>query len=91
MIEKPVTVTNYPGIHLHPADLFVRKAAQFRAEVWISNGEITVNGKSIMGVLLLAAETGTVLTIRAEGPDEEDAVRDLVGLVESKFGEEKKQ
>jgi len=90
LTEQPVTVSNYPGIHLHPADLFVRKAAQYRSEVWVSNGELTVNGKSIMGVLLLAAETGTVLTIRAEGPDEQDAVSGLVDLVASKFGEEKK-
>lgn len=90
MRENKVTVQNYPGIHLHPADLFVRKAGQFKAEVSVSNGDLSVNGKSIMGVLLLAAEKGTVLTIRADGPDEDLAVAALVDLIDSKFGEEKK-
>lgn len=87
MIERQVTVRNYPGIHAHPAVLFVKKAGGFRSEVTVSNGELSVNGKSIMGVLMLAAEMGTNLTIRAVGPDEEDAVDALVRLIESKFAE----
>lgn len=86
-MEEQVTVRNYPGIHAHPAVVFVKKAALFRAEVTVSNGSVTVNGKSIMGVLMLAAETGTSLTIRANGPDEHEAVTTLVRLVESKFEE----
>lgn len=87
MNEREVTVRNYPGIHAHPAVLFVKMAAGFRSEIFVRNGSLTVNGKSIMGVLMLAAETGTRLTIRAEGTDEEEAVNALAGLVESKFGE----
>jgi phosphocarrier protein len=87
LTESQVTVRNYPGIHAHPAVVFVKKAALFRCEVTVSNGSVTVNGKSIMGVLMLAAETGTSLTIRANGPDENEAVTTLVRLVESKFEE----
>ncbi len=88
MVERQVTVRNYPGIHAHPAVLFVKKAARFRSEVTVSNGSLTINGKSIMGILMLAAEMGTTLTIRAEGPDEQDAAESLARLVESKFVEE---
>lgn len=88
MTEQQVTVRNYPGIHAHPAVLFVKKASAFRADVTVGNGQLWVNGKSIMGVLMLAAETGTNLSIRAEGPDEREAVVALVQLVESKFAEE---
>jgi phosphocarrier protein HPr len=88
LVERQVTVRNYPGIHAHPAVLFVKKAAQFRSEITVSNGPLSINGKSIMGVLMLAAEIGALLTIRAQGPDEQDAADALVRLVESKFAEE---
>ena len=87
MKEEQVTVRNYPGIHAHPAVLFVKRASLFKSEVSVSNGAVTVNGKSIMGVLMLAAETGIVLTIQAHGPDEREAVTALVKLVDSKFEE----
>jgi phosphocarrier protein HPr len=87
LTEQQVVVRNYPGIHAHPAVLFVKKASTFRAEVTVGNGNLWVNGKSIMGVLMLAAETGTNLSIRADGPDESAAVEALVALVESKFAE----
>jgi phosphocarrier protein HPr len=88
LTERQVTVRNYPGIHAHPAVLFVKKASSFRSEVSVGNGNLWINGKSIMGVLMLAAETGTTLTIRAEGPDEREAVDALVQLVDSRFAEE---
>jgi len=87
LTEGQATVRNYPGIHAHPAVLFVKKAGLYRSEVTVSNGQVTVNGKSIMGVLMLAAEMGTSLTIRASGPDEEEAVAALVNLIDSKFEE----
>jgi phosphocarrier protein HPr len=80
-------VRNYPGIHAHPAVLFVKRASLFKSDVSVSNGSVTVNGKSIMGVLMLAAETGSMLTIRATGTDEREAVSALVQLVDSKFEE----
>ncbi len=88
MIEKEVVVKNYPGIHAHPAGLLVKLASRFSAEVFVTKEDMTVNGKSIMGVLTLAAETGAKLTIRAEGEDASEAVDAIVGLIESKFEEE---
>ena len=87
MTQQEVEVRNYPGIHAHPAGLFVKRASQFEAEIEVSKGDMWVNGKSIMGVLMLAAETGSRLVIRANGPDETEAVACLVELVDSKFGE----
>jgi phosphocarrier protein len=87
LTQQQVVVRNYPGIHAHPAVLFVKKAGLYRSEISIGNGEMWVNGKSIMGVLMLAAEMGTALTIRAHGPDELEAVEALVRLIESKFAE----
>ncbi|MCA9755027.1 MAG: HPr family phosphocarrier protein [Candidatus Eisenbacteria bacterium] len=87
MTQQEVEVRNYPGIHAHPAGLFVKRASQFEAEIEVSKGDMWVNGKSIMGVLMLAAETGSRLVIRANGPDEKEAVASLVELVDSKFGE----
>jgi phosphocarrier protein HPr len=88
LVERSVTVRNQPGIHARPAALFVRKAAEYKSEIYVKHGELTVNGKSIMGVMMLAAETGAVLLITANGPDEEQAADALARLVHSKFGEE---
>ncbi len=87
MYEAQVTVRNIPGIHARPAAQLVQKASLFKSEIFFATQELTVNGKSIMGVMMLAAETGTVLTIRAQGPDEQQAVEALVALVEAKFQE----
>ncbi len=82
-----VVVRNDPGIHARPAAILVQKASTFKAQVFLTTERLTVNAKSIMGVMMLAAETGTELTIRAEGPDEQQAVTALKELVESGFGE----
>ena len=87
MYEAQVTVRNVPGIHARPAAQLVQKASLFKSEIFIATPELTVNGKSIMGVMMLAAETGTVLTVRAQGSDERQAVEALVALVESRFHE----
>jgi len=88
LTERTVTVRNQPGIHARPAALFVKKASEYRSEVFVTLGELTVNGKSIMGVMMLAAETGAQLKIAASGPDEGDAVSALAELIDSKFGED---
>ncbi len=88
MVEETVVVRNYPGIHAYPAGVFVKKASEFRSDIFVRHGDLNVNGKSILGVLMLAAETGAQLTISAEGPDEADAVRALIHLIESRFGED---
>ncbi len=87
MYESKATVRNEPGIHARPAAVLVQVASRFKSEIFIGTGEMEANAKSIMGVMMLAAETGAELRIRAEGPDEREAVEALVRLIESRFDE----
>ncbi|MFZ5623476.1 MAG: HPr family phosphocarrier protein [Gemmatimonadota bacterium] len=87
MIEREVTIVNPLGLHARPASQFVRLAGKFDAQIEVANDSMAVNGKSIMGVMMLAAECGSVLRIRAEGRDAEEAVNALADLVERGFGE----
>ena len=88
MIDKTVVVTNPLGIHARPAALIVQEAARFAAEITLSKGDVThINGKSIMGVMMLAAENGSEVKIVAEGMDAEVAVRAIGDLLESNFEE----
>ena len=87
MIERPVTIANKNGLHARPAAEIVKTAAKFTSEITLVKDDIEVNGKSIMGVMMLAAEFGSTLLIRADGPDAEAAVAALVALIEGKFGE----
>ena len=88
MIERQATIVNQEGLHARPAARIVRLASTFAAEVELSKDGMDVNGKSIMGVMMLAAECGSEITIRANGPDAEQAVQALVELVASGFGED---
>ena len=88
MFERSVKIRNELGLHARPAQLLVQAADQFRSDILFSKDGVEVNGKSIMGVMMLAAAQGSILVIRAEGSDEREAVADLVALVESKFGED---
>lgn len=83
-----VMVVNKYGLHARPAAEFVKLANRFASDVWIRKDEVEVSGKSIMGVMMLAAECGSTVRIRARGDDAEEAVGALVELVESRFGEE---
>lgn len=84
-----VTVKNTLGLHLRPASQLVKLATQYeRCEVLISKDNQTINAKSIMGVIMLAAEQGSSLLIEASGEGSHDAVTALVGLVEDGFGED---
>lgn len=83
-----VTVPNKYGLHARPAAELVKLASRFGAEVWVGKDDLEVNGKSIMGVLMLAAERGSCLTIRASGDDAEQAVLALRDLVADGFGED---
>ena len=87
MAERSVQVTNKNGVHARPAAEIVKAAAKFRSEIVIIRDEMEVNGKSIMGVMMLAAECGATLLIRASGPDEEEALDALAKLVAARFGE----
>lgn len=86
--ERTVQVLNQYGLHARPAAEFVKLANRFECEIWVRKEETEVNGKSIMGVMMLAAECGTAITIRAAGADAEVAVSALAALVERRFGEE---
>jgi len=86
--SRDVTIRNRHGLHARPAAEFVKLANRFAAEVWVSKDEVEVSGKSILGVMMLAAEFGSVIHIRATGQDSEAALDALSDLVASKFGEE---
>lgn len=88
MTSRQVTVVNALGLHARAAARFVHLATRFAAQVRVGRDGRVMDGKSIMGILLLAAARGTTLTISAEGPDEQDAVDALAGLVQTGFGEE---
>ncbi|MCD6169513.1 MAG: HPr family phosphocarrier protein [Candidatus Latescibacteria bacterium] len=88
MFEKRVTIKNQLGLHARPAALLVRTAEKFKSNIFIVKGDLEVNGKSIMGVMMLAAEMGSQITIRAEGEDEKEAVEAIASVVEDKFYEE---
>jgi phosphocarrier protein len=86
--ERSVRIGNKFGLHARPAAEFVKLAATFRADIVVRKDELEVNGKSIMGIMMLAAECGSEITIRATGDDASAAVDGLVGLVERRFGED---
>lgn len=86
-VERTVQIVNPMGFHARPAAEFVKLAGQFASEIWVTKDRMGVNGKSIMGVLMLAAEQGTMLEIKAEGNDAEDAIDALAALVDRGFSE----
>ena len=88
MTSQDVTVVNQLGMHARAAAKFVHLATRFEAKVRVARDRREMDGKSIMGILLLAAARGSTITISAEGTDEHDAVSALVALVESGFGED---
>jgi phosphocarrier protein HPr len=88
VIEREATIVNRDGLHARPAAKIVRLASNFSAEVELAKDGVGVNGKSIMGVMMLAAECGSSITIRADGPDAAAAVEALAQLLASGFGEE---
>jgi phosphocarrier protein HPr len=87
-VQKEVTILNKLGLHARPAAMFVRTANKHRAEIWVEKGGEQVNGKSIMGLMMLAAGQGSILTISAEGADAEVAIQELELLIQKRFDEE---
>ena len=87
MIERAVQIVNRNGLHARPAAEVVKTAAKFKSEITIVRDDLEVNGKSIMGVMMLAAEFGATLTVRANGPDAQQAVDAIAELIAHKFGE----
>ena len=88
MTRREVTIQNRLGLHARAAARFVHTAARFQSRVTAGRNGRVMDGKSILGILLLGASRGTTVEITAEGEDEEAAVEALVALVESRFGEE---
>jgi len=88
VVKKEITVVNRLGLHARPAAQIVQKASQFKSEIKLSKDGLEVNAKSIMGVMMLAAEMGSTLVIIAEGPDEAAAADALAQVFAGKFGEE---
>lgn len=88
MIEKELIITNKLGLHARPAAMLVKVAARFKSDIYISKDNQVVNGKSIMGVMTLAAEYNSPLSFRISGEDEEDALEAIEELFERKFDEE---
>lgn len=86
-VSRVVTVKNQLGIHARPSAQFVKLASTFQCDVWIEKDEETINGKSIMGLLMLAAGPGSVLRIICSGEGSDRALEQLVALVDGKFGE----
>jgi phosphocarrier protein HPr len=87
-IEKEITIINRLGLHARPAANFVRIASRYRSEVWVEKEGEQINGKSIMGLMMLAAGQGSKLTIRCEGPDADKVMEELEELIRQKFNED---
>ena len=88
MAERRVTILNKRGLHARAAARFVKLASQFAAELTVAKDGVAVSGRSIMGLMMLAAGPGTELSIRAEGTDADAALDALAGLVAAKFDED---
>ena len=87
-IEKELTVVNRLGLHARPAAMFVRIASRHRAEIWVAKEGEEVNGKSTMGLMILAAGQGSKLRIRCDGPDADKAMEELEELIKAGFNED---
>ncbi len=88
MAEIQLLIRNQLGLHARACALFVKAASKFRCDIQVSRDDLVVNGKSIMGVMMLAAEEGATITVHADGADADDALAVLRDLVEGKFGGE---
>ena len=87
MLTRDLKILNKAGIHARPAAMFVRLATKFKSDVFIEKDGEKVNGKSIMGLLMLAAGPGSTLRLEVNGPDAETAVAEIAALIDSRFGE----
>ncbi len=87
MVSSEVTVNNSVGLHARPATFFIQRANSFKSSIWVEKDDRRVNAKSLLGVLSLGIVKGTNITIVADGTDDEEAVKTLVGVIESNFTE----
>ena len=87
MVSRSVTIQNSVGLHARPATFFIQKANSYKCSIWVEKEDCRVNAKSLLGVLSLGIVKGTVITLIADGADENEAVSGLVDLVNSGFPE----
>jgi phosphocarrier protein len=87
-ISRELLIVNKRGLHARASAKFVQTVERFMSEVWVTRGSETVGGRSIMGLMMLAAAPGTTITVSAIGPDADDAIAAITAHVESKFNEE---
>jgi phosphocarrier protein HPr len=88
IVTREITVKNQLGLHARPAALVVRATTPFKSQIFLVKDGTRINAKSIMGVMMLAAEFGSVLEVEAEGADAEAAAEAVVAVFEGKFGED---
>lgn len=88
MTERTFTISNRLGLHARPAAMFVKEAAAHKSSIVVVKDGLEVNGKSVMGLMLLAAESGSKLVVRADGPDEAQALDALAAIFARKFDED---
>ena len=88
MVQQEFIIVNKLGLHARASALLVKNAARFQSEIRIEREGVEVNGKSIMGIMMLAAAKGTSILLRAEGEDEQDAMTALGELIRNGFGED---
>jgi phosphocarrier protein HPr len=88
MIEKSIKIVNKTGLHARPAALLVKVAGKYKSDIILSKDGYEVNGKSIMGVMTLGAESGSIILIRVQGEDENEAMKALEDLMKNKFYED---
>ena len=87
-VEKEIAIVNRLGLHARPAALFVKVASRYRSDVWVKKENEEVNGKSIMGLMMLAAGQGSKLQVRCEGPDAARALDEIEELIKARFNED---
>ena len=87
MIQKTTTISNKLGLHARASAKLTKLAGAYPCDVWLSRGERRVNGKSIMGVMMLAAGMGVEIEIETDGPQEQEAMDALLAMIDDKFGE----
>ena len=87
-VEKEITIVNRLGLHARPAAMFVRIASRYRCEIWVEKEGEEINGKSIMGLMMLAAGQGSKLHVRCEGPRRDKAMQEIEELIKPRFNED---
>ena len=87
MYTQEITVKNEVGLHARPATYFIQKANEYKSGIWVEKEDRRVNAKSLLGVLSLGIAKDTVITLIADGADEQEAVAALADLIENNFGE----